>query len=83
MLSFIRRHWVAYTVGAALALLLGFGAAWFVALNARLLKTSVPNASRQSKLQLKPTSSLRRIRLAQTKYRIQARRSKHISVKKR
>ena len=30
MLSFIRRHWVAYTVGAALALLLGFGAAWFV-----------------------------------------------------
>lgn len=30
MLSFIRRHWVAYAVGAALALLLGFGTAWFV-----------------------------------------------------
>lgn len=30
MFSFIRRHWVAYTIGAVLALLLGFGAAWFI-----------------------------------------------------
>lgn len=27
MLSFIRRHWVAYLIGFALALVLGFGAA--------------------------------------------------------
>ena len=38
MLSFIRRHWVAYAVGAALALLLGFGAAWFVGVKCSTLE---------------------------------------------
>ena len=45
MLSFIRRHWVAYAVGAALALLLGFGAAWFVG-----VKCSAPEDIRAERI---------------------------------
>ncbi len=45
MLSFIRRHWVAYAVGAALALLLGFGAAWFVG-----VKCSTPEDIRAERI---------------------------------
>lgn len=45
MLSFIRRHWVAYAVGAALALFLGFGAAWFVG-----VKCSTPEDIRAERI---------------------------------
>ena len=45
MLSFIRHHWVAYAVGAALALLLGFGAAWFVG-----VKCSTPEDIRAERI---------------------------------
>ena len=45
MLSFIRRHWVAYAVGAAIALLLGFGAAWFVG-----VKCSTPEDIRAERI---------------------------------
>ena len=45
MLSFIRRHWVAYAVGAALALLRGFGAAWFVG-----VKCSTPEDIRAERI---------------------------------
>ena len=45
MLSFIRRQWVAYAVGAALALLLGFGAAWFVG-----VKCSTPEDIRAERI---------------------------------
>lgn len=45
MLSFIRRHWVAYAVGAALALLLGFGAAWIVG-----VKCSTPEDIRAERI---------------------------------
>lgn len=45
MLSFIRRHWVAYVVGAVLALLLGFGAAWFVG-----VKCSTPEDVRAERI---------------------------------
>lgn len=30
MFSFIKRHWIPYLVGAVLALILGFCAAWFI-----------------------------------------------------
>lgn len=45
MLSFIRRHWVAYAVGVVLALLLGFGAAWFVG-----VKCSTPEDVRAERI---------------------------------
>ena len=58
MLSFIRRHWVAYAVGAALALLLGFGAAWFVGVKCstpediRAERTKAEQAAAQADKQL-------------------------------
>lgn len=36
MFSFIRRHWVAYLIGALVALALGFGAAWYIGVKGSL-----------------------------------------------
>lgn len=45
MFSFMRRHWVAYLVGAILALALGFGVAYFVG-----VKGSLPAETRAERI---------------------------------
>ena len=81
MLSFIRRHWVAYAVGAALALLLGFGAAWFVG-----VKCSTPEDVRAERIKAEQAATQADKQLEKDtagSNEVSARRSKHISVKKR
>lgn len=45
MLSFIRRHWVAYLIVAAVAIVLGFGVAYFVG-----VKGSTPEKVRTERI---------------------------------
>lgn len=44
--SFIRRHWLAYIIGAAVAILLGLGVSYFLG-----VKWSTPDSVRQERVQ--------------------------------